>query len=304
MSEEKKSPELKADAPPFVPVPILKRVPSIPSPEIMTTPLVMDDYDYYTLSKPMCYGEYFSLSQIIKIYEFYYYLLDSCLNRFEGFKPDFNKTMPPEIIINFILKNKEDKDINTHISFHPHSMVGNTTHLRFPLGEIVYKFVNIPGRKILRMQENSRSGIIDEKINSQINEIIQCINQILQINYDAIIMDIVCPFYSDINEDLKYKTEQYNNYLRNYNNLSSYIAYLQEHSTLIGESKTKLILEYQQKIEEINQDIISKLEMHPHEFFNYINSIIKLPKSYYAGYLKKYIKYKNKYLNLKNKLNN
>jgi len=300
MSEERKIFELRADAPPFAPI---KRTPSVPSPEIMTTPVAGYTYDYYTLSKPMHYGEFLSLSQIIKISVFYEYLLGSCLHRFEGFEPVFRETIPPEIIINFILRNNEDVAINAHISFHPQSVVGNTTHLRFPSGEIVYKFVNIPDRKILRMQEISRSGIINEKINTQISEIILCINEILQINYDMIIIDRLYPFDPVLNEDLKYKTEQYNNYLTNYNNLSSYIRYLQLHSTLIEESKRKLILECHQKIQEINQDIFMKLGMHPHLFFNYISSIIKVPKDSASGYYKKYLKYKNKYLNLKNKLN-
>lgn len=303
MSEERKTSELRASALPFVPVPILKRAPSVPSPEIMTTPVEEDTYDYFNVSKPIYYGEFFSLSEIIKISVFYEYLFGSCLNRFEGFEPVFRETIPPEIIINFILRNNEDMGIDAHISFHPQSVVGNTTHLRFALGEIIYKFVNIPERKILRMQEISRSGIINEKINSQITQIIQCINEILRINYDMIIVDRLYPFDPVLNEDLKHKTKQYNNYLTNYNNLSSYIAYLQFHSTLIEESKRKLILECQQKIQEINQDIFMKLGMYPYDFFNYINSIIKVTKDSADGYHKKYIKYKNKYLNLKNKLN-
>lgn len=304
MSEEKKIPGLRADAPPFLPTPTIKRLPSEPSPGITITPVVTDTYDYYTLSKPMCYGEYYSLSEIIKISVFYECLLGSCLNKFEGFEPVFKETIPPEIIINFILRDNEDTPIRVHISFHPQSMVGNTTHLKFGSDEIQYKFVNIPEIKILRMEETYRTEIINEKINSQINEIIFCINEILRINYDMIIIYRLCPLNPEFNEDLKYKTEQYNNYLTNYNNLTSYIAYVQGHSTLSIELKTELIRKYELKIQEITQNIIIKLKMYPADFFNYINSIRTLPKSSTIGYFKKYIKYKNKYLNLKNKLNN
>ena len=303
MSEERKSSELRADAPPYIPGPILKREPSVPVPEIESAPVGTDTFDFFDLSKPVLPGEYSSLSEIINVPIFYECLKRSCLNTFEGFEPVFIETMPPEIIINFILRNDKDESINTHITFHSQSMVGNETHLRFALGEIIYKFINIPDRKILVMEEIKRSRIINDKIDLQITRIIQCLNEIFRDNYEDIVLELYVPLHPIINAQLKYKTEQYNNYLSNYNNLTSYIRYLQKHSTLMKESKRKLIVECEQKIREINEDIIMKLEMHPHDFFDFINSFQKLEKSSVYGHYKKYLKYKNKYLNLKNKLN-
>lgn len=305
MSEAREPHGLRANAPPFIPsafrVPTLKKFPSDSSPEITTTPVVMDTYDYIALEKPTVSREYSSLSEIVKVPIFYEYIRRSCLIEVEGFEPVFTETIPPEIIINFILINNKEQRINAHISFHPHSPVGNTTHLKCTSGEIMYNFVYLPLEKILYMKPIYRSGIIDEKMESQITRIIQCINNILRIYYDTIIIDIYIPIHMETNAYLKYKTEQYNNYLSNYNNLISYIAYLESHSTLEEESKRMLIIKCQQKIEEINNDIFIKLDMHPRDFVAYLNRFQKIPRS--IPWRKKYMKYKNKYLNLKNKLN-